>query len=195
VLSVATIEPRKAQTSLAQAFAALAAAQPDAKLVLVGETQLEWSAPYVSALREYIHRAGLESRVRIVPVTTDFYEWLGLADLFVLASDNESLPLIVLEAMAFELPVVATTVFGIPDLVKDGRTGYLCPPRDVAALAEAVRGALSAAPARRAAVAAAGATAVRERHDVRRYAHRIARLLHALADDPRAVPSTALAKS
>jgi glycosyltransferase involved in cell wall biosynthesis len=195
VLSVGTIEPRKAQTSLAQAFAALATAQPDAMLVLVGETQLEWSAPYVSALREYLQRAGLESRVRIVPVTTDFYEWLGVADLFVLASDNESLPLIVLEAMAFELPVVATSVFGIPDLVKDGRTGYLCPPRDVAALSEAVRGALSTAPARRAAVAKAGAASVRERHDVRQYANRITRLLQALAEDPRALPSTALANS
>jgi glycosyltransferase involved in cell wall biosynthesis len=195
VLSVATIEPRKAQTCLSQAFATLAAAHPEATLVLVGETRLGWSAPYVSALRDYLRRAGLESRVRIMPVTTDYYEWLGLADLFVLASDIESLPLIVLEAMAFELPVVATTVFGIPELVKEGETGYLCPPRNVAALADAVRRALTSAPARRAAVAEAAAGAVRDRHDVRRYAERIAGLLDALAEDPGALPSAALAGS
>lgn len=192
VLNVATIEPRKGQTVLAEAFSAWAEARPDAVLVLVGETDREWSKPYVSGLRDYVRRVGLESRVTIAPVTPDPYEWLGIADVFVLASDIESLPLIVLEGMAFELPMVATEVFGIPELVVEGRTGYLCRRRDVGDLTAAVGRALAAQPAERQVVAKAGADAVRRDHDAHRYGARMARLVRALRDDPRALPGPIL---
>jgi SAM-dependent methyltransferase len=193
VLSMATIEPRKGQTSLAMAFAELADAHPDAVLVLIGETGEDWTEAYVSGLREFISRAGLESRVVIAPVTRDPYEWMGVADLLVLASDAESLPLVVLQAMAFGVPVVSTAVSGLPELIQDGHSGYLCRPRDPADLTAALARALAASPEQRRAVGEAGAALARARHDSRRYAERLGRLLSALAADPHAAPAGALA--
>ena len=60
------------------------------------------------------------------------------ADIFVLPSVNEGFPIVLMEAMSFGLPIVATTVAGIPELVKDGETGILVPPRDPQALADAI---------------------------------------------------------
>ena len=51
-----------------------------------------------------------------------------MSDLLVCASDVESLPRTVLEAMAWELPVLATAVYGLPELIEDGETGWLCRP-------------------------------------------------------------------
>ena len=69
-----------------------------------------------------------------------------MSDLLVCASDVESLPRTVLEAMAWELPVLATAVYGLPELIDDGETGWLCAPRDVDALADGLRRALATEP-------------------------------------------------
>jgi glycosyltransferase involved in cell wall biosynthesis len=68
------------------------------------------------------------------------WEYYGAADIFCLPSyhESEALPVVVLEAMMFELPVVATRWRGIPDLVSDGITGMLVPVRDPNALAKAL---------------------------------------------------------
>jgi glycosyltransferase involved in cell wall biosynthesis len=58
------------------------------------------------------------------------------ADIFILPSHNECFPLVNLEAMQFSLPVITTTVGGIPDMVINGETGFLIPPKDPSALAE-----------------------------------------------------------
>lgn len=65
-------------------------------------------------------------------------------DLFVLPSTVEAMPLTILEAMAARVPVVATAIFGVPEVVRQGETGLLVPPGDVGALAESVRGLLEA---------------------------------------------------
>ena len=75
------------------------------------------------------------------------YKWHGVSDVLVCASDLESLPRVVLEGMAFETPVLATDVFGLRELIEDGKTGYLCEARDVASLARGLRRVL--APSRR----------------------------------------------
>ncbi len=64
----------------------------------------------------------------------DTYQWYLAADLFVCASDIESLPRSILEAMAFETPIMSTAVFGVPELIEDGVTGFLCRTRDVGAM-------------------------------------------------------------
>ena len=63
------------------------------------------------------------------------YEKLSVADLFLLPSDLESFGLAALEAMACEVPVIATNVGGLPEVVEHGVDGFLVPPRDVAAAA------------------------------------------------------------
>jgi glycosyltransferase involved in cell wall biosynthesis len=194
VLCLATIEPRKCQTSLVQAFSAVAGSHPDAVLALVGEIPNPWpeSASYSAAVRSYAERAGRSNRIRVAPVTSNPYAWHCVADILVQASDVESLPFSVLEAMAFETPVLATRVFGLPELIEDGKTGYLCDARDVTALAEGLDRVLTATPAERRSVGLAGAAHVGERHDPDRYAESFKRLLGGLIENPRAVPSDLL---
>jgi glycosyltransferase involved in cell wall biosynthesis len=81
---------------------------------------------------------GLSDLVELCGERDDVHELLALADVFVLSTRSEGLPLSILEAMAAGLPVVASAVGGVPELVVDGETGLLVPPDDVAALAAAL---------------------------------------------------------
>ena len=80
---------------------------------------------------------------RFIPPQTDLRPLFRQAGLLVLSSRTEALPNVVLEAMAAGLPVVATRVGGLPEVVRPGRTGWLVPPRDVPALAGAISHLLS----------------------------------------------------
>ena len=124
----------------------------------------------------------------MVPVVKDTYPWYAAADLFVLPSDLESLPRSVLEAMAFEVPVAAARAFGLPELIDDGHTGYLCEPRDLVALSRMLERVLGQAPEARRRVGRAGARLVAERHDSAAYADAYGGLMRALVRDPRALP-------
>jgi D-inositol-3-phosphate glycosyltransferase len=181
VLALGTIEARKSQSTLVQAFAQVADRHPEAQLVLVGASDAPYCRDYVAAIRDHLERRGLTGRVRVEPVTPEPYSWHALADVLVCSSDVESLPRVIMEAMAFGTPVLSTRVFGIPELIEDGRTGYLCEPRDVLDLAGALDRVLAAAPAELERVAAAGAARVRERHDPDRYAGELERLLRTVA--------------
>ncbi len=189
VLCLGNVEPRKGQAPLAQAFARVAPEHPQALLVFVGATDAPWCAPYVAALRRYAESDTLGGRVRIEPVTQDPYPWHAAADLLVCASDLESLPRSILEAMAFGTPVLSTGIFGAAELVENGRTGFLCPSRDVGALAEALDRALSAPSDSMDAIAAAAAARVRSRHEPAAYAERMSELLAGLAANSRARPA------
>jgi glycosyltransferase involved in cell wall biosynthesis len=100
-------------------------------------------------------RLGLAGRVRLAGEREDVAELLADSDVFVLSSRSEGLPVSVLEAMAAELPVVASEVGGLAELVVDGETGILVPPGDVQALATAL-GRLVAEPELRRSLGAAG---------------------------------------
>jgi N-acetyl-alpha-D-glucosaminyl L-malate synthase BshA len=96
-----------------------------AKLVLIGDGPDRGAAEYIvrkKRLTKDVHFLGKQDRV---------HEKLGLADVFLLPSDEESFGLAALEAMACEVPVVATNVGGLPEVVKHGVDGYLFEPRDV----------------------------------------------------------------
>jgi glycosyltransferase involved in cell wall biosynthesis len=115
--------------------------------------------------------------------------WHGAADVLVCASDLESLPRVVLEAMAFETPVLASRVFGLPEVIEDGRTGWLCEARDVASLTAALDRVLGTPVAQRAEVGRAASRSVRQRHDPDAYVERLVALLEGLAADPGADPA------
>jgi N-acetyl-alpha-D-glucosaminyl L-malate synthase BshA len=93
----------------------------------------------------------------------DLVPWLSVADLFLLPSAQESFGLAALEAMACEVPVVASRVGGLPEIIEDGVTGFLCPPDDVEMMA--ARGiAVLTDPELRAAIGRAAADQVRTRY-------------------------------
>ncbi len=190
LLCIGMFEPRKAQAVLALAFAEAAAAFPDAVLVLVGDTD----NPYALGLRELAARLSLGPRLRLEPVARDPYRWYHAADAFVLASDVESMPRSLLEAMAFGLPVVAASAWGVPELVTDGVNGFLFPPRDLAAAYSGIRCLLSLPPEERSRVGRAGAALIRERHSVAGYADAYRKLVRGLLEEPRELPGVLLAR-
>jgi D-inositol-3-phosphate glycosyltransferase len=179
IVCVGSIEPRKAQVPLAEAFDLVAEKHPRARLAFVGGKAGD---PNTIALESWIARSSLEERVELIPITPNVGEWYGMADLLVCASDVESLPRTVLEAMAWETPVLATSVFGLPELIDDGETGWLCEPRDTFALATALSRALDAPEATRARIARDARELVESRHSLPRYAERVAGLLKAAID-------------
>ena len=173
VVCIGTVEPRKAQALLAQAFERIAARHPRARLYFVGGRDDDDSR----ALRSYIESADAGDRIELIPITPEVQLWYGLADVLVCASDVESLPRTVLEAMAWETPVLATEVFGLPELITDGETGWLCEPRDLDALASGLDAALDAPRATYDRIARNGRALVEERHSLPRYAEQISDLL------------------
>jgi|GEM_PF-947641 len=182
IVCVGSVEPRKAQVPLAEAFDLVAEQHPRARLTFVGGKAGD---PNTMALEAWIAGSPLADRVELIPITPDVGEWYGMADLLVCASDVESLPRTVLEAMAWETPVLATSVFGLPELIADGETGWLCEPRDTFALAEALSRALAAPESTRARIARDARELVENRHSLPRYAERVAELLETtVADRP-----------
>jgi len=103
------------------------------KLILVGD------GPLQSRAERFIRQNGLASRVILTGARMDIPDILAASDVFVLSSRWEGLPLVIIEAMMVGLPVVASRVGGVPELVEDGITGFLVPPGDPEALAEALQ--------------------------------------------------------
>jgi D-inositol-3-phosphate glycosyltransferase len=169
VICVGTVEPRKGQVPLAQAFDLLGAKHPKAELAFVGAVE----GPDADALAARIAASPHAQRMRIVPRTREVQSWYGMADLLVCASDVESLPKTVLEAMAWELPVVATSVFGLPEAIEHGVDGWLCEPGDVSSLAACLDAALKADEATRRRIGAAARETILRRHDLGTYAGRL----------------------
>jgi glycosyltransferase involved in cell wall biosynthesis len=188
LLCLGTFEPRKAQGMLVRAFAEIADEFPDVLLAMVGDN----ATLYARGVHDLIRRLALESRVATAPVTPDVYAWYAIADAFVIASDMESLPRSMLEAMAFEIPILATDVSGIPEVIEDGVTGLLVEPRDLEAMVAGLRRVLAMTPSQRGELGAAGARVVRARFDSSNYAADYRKLLRGLVSDPSAFPAELL---
>ncbi|MEW6554104.1 MAG: glycosyltransferase family 4 protein [Actinomycetota bacterium] len=148
------------------AAAEVAASLPEARFMLVGDA-IFGERSYVDGLKAMARGYGLEGRVIFTGFREDVEEIIAAMDLLVHASVlPEPFGLVIIEAMAQGLPVVATRGGGVGEVVDDGETGLLVPPRDAAAMAEAIRG-LLADPARAAKMGKAGKRAVAERFDLR----------------------------
>jgi glycosyltransferase involved in cell wall biosynthesis len=169
--SVGTLEPRKGQTLLIEAIAALRARYPSVRLILVGDT----GSPYAQVCHELVRRHRLQELVTIVRATPDTATYYNASDAFVGASDNESMPRSMMEAMAHGLPVIAPRVFGVPELVP-WNGGLLFPERDFGALVEALESVL-ATPSELCRMGAAALAHVRGHHDARSYVEDYATLL------------------
>ena len=132
VLFVGRLVEEKDPLNLVESFKLVADKLPEARFQMVG------GGPLQEAVEARVRACGLESRVDLVPGTADVRPWLNRAWVFVLASAMEASPNVIIEAMATGLPVVATRIGGIPELVVDKQTGLLVEPGDRPALADAL---------------------------------------------------------
>ncbi len=132
IVSVARFEPQKNPLRLIEAFARGLKDEPRWRLLLAGGGSLERAA------REAAGQHEVAGRVHFLGVRTDIAELLAACDIFALAADWEGSPMAVIEAMASGLPVAATAVGGVPELVEHGATGLLTAPGDTAALAQSL---------------------------------------------------------
>jgi glycosyltransferase involved in cell wall biosynthesis len=137
ILCVARFAPAKDHETLIKAFQIAAPHFPAAELWLVGE------GPLKTNVAKLVARSKLRGRMRIYDGTLDLLPFYHQASILALSSVEEGLPNVVLEAMACGLPVVATSVGGLPDAVLPGKTGELVPPGDPEALARALMGLLA----------------------------------------------------
>jgi glycosyltransferase involved in cell wall biosynthesis len=132
LVCVARLNAIKGHRSLLQALALVRRDIPVVRLVLVGD------GPERTALEALSGQLGLADRVEFVGERLNPGQWLEAADLFVLPSETEGLPVALIEAFAAGLPVVVTDVGGMPELVNRAAAGSVVPPADPRALADAI---------------------------------------------------------
>lgn len=130
--TVGRVVDAKAYPVLVEAMAFLVEKIPGLKWLQVGD------GPDLEDLKDRIRARGLEGSVLCLGRRDDVQDLLQAMDVWVMSSRREGLPVALLEAMASQLPIVATKVGGIPDAVEDGRSALLAPPEDPEALAAAI---------------------------------------------------------
>ncbi len=122
VVTVANLRPEKGHDTLIAAAADVVAARPDAEFLIVGD------GPLRGELQRQVDARGLGARVRFLGERSDVPALLASSDVFALPSRTEACPNGVLEAMAAGLPIVASRVGGVPELVESGVHGLLVEP-------------------------------------------------------------------
>lgn len=130
--AVGRLEPQKRFDLLVEAFAEVSLVHPEARLLIAGEGSAR------GEIEAAIARHGVGDRCTLLGHCADIASFHHALDLFVQSSDYEGTPNVVLEAMAFESPVVVTSVGGTAELVRDGIDGLLVPPGSAARLGAAI---------------------------------------------------------
>jgi glycosyltransferase involved in cell wall biosynthesis len=127
---VAGLRPEKGHTTLLQAAALVIDHVPRAKFLIIGDGAMRRD------LETMVAELGIESSVHFAGARSDVTRLLRGIDVFTLSSDSECFSIALLEAMAAARPAVCTSVGGTPEIIAEGRTGYLVPPRDSRRLAD-----------------------------------------------------------
>ena len=144
-----------------RAAARVLADSPETNFIVVGE------GPDLDQLERLIDELKIRSRVSMLGRRDDMPSVYASLDVMVSASRQEGLPMAILEGMASGVPLVATSVGEVPTVVRDGRTGIVVKPEDVAALAAAIASLLPD-PARRARLGAAARQLIEEEYSAQR---------------------------
>jgi L-malate glycosyltransferase len=119
IIHVSNFRPVKRVQDVVKTFAKIAEAMP-AKLLLVGD------GPEVTAVCKLVKKLGLTDSVLFLGKQDNLEELYSMSDLMLLLSEKESFGLVVLEAMACGVPCIGTNVGGLPEVISDGKTGYIC---------------------------------------------------------------------
>jgi L-malate glycosyltransferase len=154
---VTRMRVRKGVEEFLRAMATVRQQIPTATAIVVGEVELD---PSLSAL---VRELGLQDHLHLLGRRSDVAEVLSAMDVFVLSSHDEGMSNAILEAMAMQIPVVATDVGGTGEVVQPGRTGLLVPPKDPTALAQAITQILTVPPESATAMGRRGREVVIER--------------------------------
>jgi glycosyltransferase involved in cell wall biosynthesis len=141
IVCVGSVWPVKGQALLVRALERVRRERPHLGCALIGQTD----PLYTQAIERFVSLRGVGDAVRILPFCDDMRPWWRAADAAVCASEAESLPAVVLEAMAFALPVLGSRVGDMAELIEPGVTGWLCDPCDFGELVAGLD-ALAAAP-------------------------------------------------
>lgn len=178
---VGRLVPLKGHCFLLDALALLAADFPDLGLLIAGDGEEE------AALRAQVDALGLSSRVVFLGLRRDIPDILGISETMVLPSSREGLPIVLLEAMAAALPVVVTSVGGIPEVVAEEETGLFV-TQEPSSIAAALRTLLEN-PARSRSMGKKGRQLIEERFDIRTVARRYESLYRTLLSKTSPGPS------
>jgi len=159
-LAVGRFDTQKDYPNLFAAFAELATNRPTARLAVVGYGAQE------AAVRALAGSGPMSSRIRVLGRRTDVQDLLQACDAYVLSSINEGTPNTVIEAMAVALPIVATDVGGMAELLGGGACGLMVPARDPRALAAAMARVMDLSAEARQVMGESARLRVQERHGI-----------------------------
>jgi len=157
-LVVGRLYPQKDHAALLRAVTLLRERHPSLRLAIAGD------GPLRASLRQQARELSLTDEVHWLGVRTDVPDLLVASDAFVLPSRWEGSPNALLEALAAGVPVAATDVGGVRELVEDGRSGFVAPPGDAGALAAAMERVMTLRPDERRRLGQHGRQSVRQRH-------------------------------
>lgn len=124
LVTVAVLRPPKGMQFLIRAMPAILASHPNTYYLVVG------SGSHREALVEEVSRAGVNERIIFAGMRKDVPRLLAASDIFVLPTLTEALPTVLAEAMAARLPLIASRVGGIPEMIIEGQNGFLVEPED-----------------------------------------------------------------
>ena len=121
IVCVGSIQPRKGQDILIENIAPILKENKNIHLYLVGADMGGW----ILSLRRNVRQHKLNAQIQFVPFQKDVMSWIYAADLLVVSSRAEAMPLVILESMILKTPVLASNIDGIPELIQHKKTGWL----------------------------------------------------------------------
>ncbi len=171
LMLIANLAPHKGQETAIRAMASLRDSGREARLWLVGAERSEGQS-FLSKLQQLSRELRVDDRVTFAGFRIDVPQLLGAADMVLLPSTSEGLPLTILEAQASRAIVLAAPTAGIPEVVEHGRTGFLIAAHDAAGYAAQI-GELLKSPPLVQAIASAAYRHVCDHHDLKNYGDRV----------------------